>query len=554
MGNIWGEIVQNNNRNNHKRHSYDTDNILNATLVTAKIIIFYIFIGFAWILASDYFVNLLFTDPNQVIRVQSIKGILYVIITAVIFYFIIHKSMRMYIELISDLKITYKNLDLSYQKTLELDDKLFQLAYYDLLTGLPNKVLLEKTITQYIGDHPDDGIVGFIYFDIDEFSNINEVKGHSVGDQLLIQIAKSLSQDIEAPNMLARIGGDEFVLALFSMNQLETFIPQVEHYIDTIRKIFILEKDEFFVTYSVGVALYPDNGKDYITLLRHADAAQSIAKSKGKDQIVIFDDEMVSIIRQQTELIAQLRKAIGNQEFSLHYQPIIDLKTDQSIGVEALIRWQHPTKGFIPPLEFISISEKNGYIKEISEWVFKEVAEQYETWNVEGKQFRIAINISAIMLMYDPFIPYMNEWINTYHLDSSRIVLEITESAIIEDIEKSIHVIHQLKKLGFIVALDDFGTGYSSLTYLQKLPIDIIKIDRGFISNIKPNTEEFYVLRYMIELAHHLNLLVVAEGIETIEQANMVKKYDVDLAQGYFFCRPMPQTRVVEYLKETDRN
>jgi len=554
LGNIWGEIVQNNNRNNHKRHSYDTDNILNATLVTAKIIIFYIFIGFAWILASDYFVNLLFTDPNQVIRVQSIKGILYVIITAVIFYFIIHKSMRMYIELISDLKITYKNLDLSYQKTLELDDKLFQLAYYDLLTGLPNKVLLEKTITQYIGDHPDDGIVGFIYFDIDEFSNINEVKGHSVGDQLLIQIAKSLSQDIEAPNMLARIGGDEFVLALFSMNQLETFIPQVEHYIDTIRKIFILEKDEFFVTYSVGVALYPDNGKDYITLLRHADAAQSIAKSKGKDQIVIFDDEMVSIIRQQTELIAQLRKAIGNQEFSLHYQPIIDLKTDQSIGVEALIRWQHPTKGFIPPLEFISISEKNGYIKEISEWVFKEVAEQYETWNVEGKQFRIAINISAIMLMYDPFIPYMNEWINTYHLDSSRIVLEITESAIIEDIEKSIHVIHQLKKLGFIVALDDFGTGYSSLTYLQKLPIDIIKIDRGFISNIKPNTEEFYVLRYMIELAHHLNLLVVAEGIETIEQANMVKKYDVDLAQGYFFCRPMPQTRVVEYLKETDRN
>ena len=182
----------------------------------------------------------------------------------------------------------------------------------------------------------------------------------------------------------------------------------------------------------------------------------------------------------------------------------------------------------------------------------EEVARQYEAWNVEGKQFKISINISAVMLMYDPFIAYMNEWIKTYQLDSSRIVLEITESAIIEDIEKSIHVIHQLKKLGFIVALDDFGTGYSSLTYLQKLPIDIIKIDRGFISNIKPNTDEFYVLRYMIELAHHLNLLVVAEGIETIEQANMVKKYDVDLAQGYFFCRPMLQSRVVEYLKETN--
>jgi len=546
--------MQNKNKSKSKKQIYNIDDNLNATLVTFKIIIFYLFIGFAWILSSDFFVNLILSDPIQINRVQSIKGILYVVITAVIFYFIIHRSMRMYVELIGDLKVAYKGLDVSHQKTLELDDKLFQLAYYDLLTGLPNKELLEKTVTKYILDHPEDGLVGFVYFDIDEFSNVNEVKGHSVGDQLIIQIANVLSEEIQAPNMLARIGGDEYVLALFSFNQVETFIPQVEHYIDLIRKTYLLDEDEFFVTYSVGVAIYPDNGRDYITLLRHADTAQSIAKSKGRDQIVIFDDEMVSMIKQQTELIAQLRRAIENQEFSLHYQPLINLKTDQTIGVEALIRWQHPVKGFIPPLEFISISEKNGYIREISEWVFKEVARQYEAWNIEGKQFRISINISAVMLMFDPFIAYMNEWINTYQLDSSRIVLEITESAIIEDIEKSIHVIHQLKKLGFLVALDDFGTGYSSLTYLQKLPIDIIKIDRSFISNIKPNTDEFYVLRYMIELAHHLNLLVVAEGIETIEQANMVKKYDVDMAQGYFFCRPMPQSRVVEYLKETNKD
>jgi len=548
----WGNKVQKKDDYKHKAKGYDIDNNLNATLVTAKIIIFYLFIGFAWILTSDYFVNLIIGDPEQIIRIQSIKGILYVLITAIIFYFIINRSMVMYVQLITDLRLAYKGLDLSHQTTLELDDKLFQLAYYDVLTGLPNKGLLEKTVTQYITEHPKDGVVGFIYFDIDEFSNINEVKGHSTGDELLIKIAEILNKEVEEPNMLARIGGDEFVLALFSPNHLETFIPQVEHYIDLIRTTYLLDEDEFFVTYSVGVAIYPDNGIDYITLLRHADTAQSIAKSKGRDQIVIFDDEMVSMIKQQTELLAQLRRAIENQEFSLHYQPLINLKTNQTIGVEALIRWQHPVKGFIPPLEFISISEKNGYIKEISEWVFKEVARQYEAWNVEGKQFKISINISAVMLMYDPFIAYMNEWIKTYQLDSSRIVLEITESAIIEDIEKSIHVIHQLKKLGFIVALDDFGTGYSSLTYLQKLPIDIIKIDRGFISNIKPNTDEFYVLRYMIELAHHLNLLVVAEGIETIEQANMVKKYDVDLAQGYFFCRPMPQSRVVEYLKETN--
>ncbi|MCF7930213.1 MAG: bifunctional diguanylate cyclase/phosphodiesterase [Acholeplasmataceae bacterium] len=532
----------------------DINNDFNASLVTAKIIIFYLFIGFTWILTSDYFVNLFFDDIEVINQIQSIKGASYVVITALIFYIIIHKSIKMYEVTINDLKKAYMGLDLSHQKTLELDDKLFKLAYYDLLTDLPNKVLLEKTVSKYIEDHPDDGMIGFIYFDIDEFSHINEVKGHSIGDLLLKKIAELLSSKINAPHMLARMGGDEFVLALFGLNQLETYIPQVESYINLIRTTFVLDDDDFFVTYSVGVALYPDNGKDYITLLRHADAAQSVAKAKGKDQIVIFDDEMVTMIKQQTELLNYLRHAITNNEFSLHYQPIINLKNDQTIGVEALIRWQHPVKGFIPPLEFISISEKNGYIKEISEWVFKEVAHQYEAWNIEGKAFRISINISPIMLMYDRFIPYMNEWIQTYHLDSSQITLEITESAIIEDIQKSVHVLKQLKKLGFIIALDDFGTGYSSLTYLQKLPIDIIKIDRTFISNIKPNTEEFHVLRYMIELAHHLNLIVVAEGIETVEQANMVKKYDVDLAQGYFFCRPMPQQRIIEYLKETDSN
>ncbi len=546
------DYKSNNKPNMDKRPDINSD--FNASLVTAKIIIFYLFIGFTWILTSDYFVNLFFDDLETINKIQSIKGILYVVITAIIFFIIIHKSIRMYELTINDLKMAYKGLDLSHQKTLELDDKLFKLAYYDSLTDLPNKVLLEKTVTKYIEDHPSDGLIGFIYFDIDEFSHINEVKGHSVGDLLLKQIATSLDSKIEAPNMLARTGGDEFVLALFGLNQLETYLPQVEYYINLIRTTFVLDEDDFFITYSVGVALYPDNGIDYITLLRHADAAQSVAKSKGKDQIVIFDDEMVTMIKQQTELLNYLRHAITNDEFSLHYQPIINLKDDKTIGVEALIRWQHPVKGFIPPLEFISISEKNGYIKEISEWVFKEVAHQYEAWNIEGKQFRIAINISPIMLMYDRFIPYMNEWIQTYHLDSSQITLEITESAIIEDIQKSVHVLKQLKKLGFIIALDDFGTGYSSLTYLQKLPIDIIKIDRTFISNIKPNTEEFHVLRYMIELAHHLNLLVVAEGIETIEQASMVKKYDVDLAQGYYFCRPMPQLRIIEYLKETDSN
>ncbi len=529
---------------------YDFDKELNPTNMTLKIIILYLILGILWILLSDWIVNLMLGEAGNTQIVQSVKGVFYIFATAGVFYFVIRRSIQIYAMALSDLKYAFSELDLSHQISLELDEKLYKLAYYDALTGLPNKVLLENTINQYITDHPRDGLIGFVYFDIDEFSNINEVKGHSIGDDLIKQILSTLHLEIKEPNMLARMGGDEFVLAIFGIEKLDQFMPLVESLVKLIRKTYVLEEDEFFVTFSVGVALYPDHGKDYITLLRHADAAQSIAKAKGRDQIVIFDDEMVTMIRQQTELLNQLRRAIENKEFSLHYQPIINLHDDQPSGVEALIRWQHPIKGFIPPLEFISLSEKNGYIKEISQWVFKEIAAQYEAWTIQGKAFRISINISPVMLMSEIFIPYVNEWISTYHLDSSTITLEITETAIIEDIQKSIHVLKQLKKLGFHIALDDFGTGYSSLTYLQKLPIDIIKIDRSFISTIKPNTEEFYVLRYMIELAHHLNLQVVAEGIETIEQAQMIKKYEVDFAQGYFFCRPMPQMRVIEYFKE----
>ena len=339
------------------------------------------------------------------------------------------------------------------------------------------------------------------------------------------------------------------MIAMFDIKDLETFLPTVETYFNHIRKSFMLDNDDFFVTYSAGIALYPDHGTDYITLLRHADAAMSIAKSKGKDQSVIFDDEMVMMIKQQTELLNQLRVAITNNEFSLHYQPIIQLETGLVYGVEALIRWTHPIKGFIPPLEFIYLSERNGFIKEITEYVFKEAADHYKDWRMKTKGLKISVNLSATMLMNDKFITDLIEWIDKHHIDCSRYVIEVTETAIISDIEKSIHVLNTLKKLGFQIALDDFGTGYSSLTYLQKLPIDMIKIDRSFISNIKEDTEEFYVLKYMIDLAHHLNLVVVAEGIETKEQADMVKKYHVDYAKGYYYCKPMPQARVLEYFK-----
>lgn len=526
----------------------------NATIDAMKIVAIYFLFGLFWFFGSNFLIGSIFQDPEVLRTFKAMKDILFLLTTTGVLGFIIYYGFRVYLKGMKQLEKNRIELESSLEKTVKLDAEIYELAYYDTLTKLPNKIVLQKAVDAYIGKKQEDGLIGFIYFDIDEFRSVNEVKGHSIGDVLLKEIADTLSKEIASPDMLVRISGDEFIIALFSLNQADKFLMRVEYYMELIRKSFILDKDEFFITYSAGVAVYPDHGKDYITLLRHADAAHSMAKQRGKDQVVIFDEEMIDMVKQKTQLANELRNAIGKLEFALHYQPIIELKENKIIGVEALIRWKHPIKGFIPPLEFISLAEKNGFIKEITQWVFKDAALNFKKWKTKGEPFFMSINLSAVMLMSKQFIPNINKWIKEFSIDCSKFTLEITETTIIEDIQRSVHILNQLRKLGFKIALDDFGTGYSSLTYLRKLPIDIIKIDRDFIADVKFDTDDFYILKYMIDLAHHLNLVVVAEGIETKEQNEMMKKSGVDNAQGYYYCRPMPQIRVLEYIKENKKN
>jgi len=523
-------------------------NQLNPDISSLKIILIYLTMGLLWIFTTDKILELFIPEEDMSNLFQTIKGVFYVLLTGGIFYLIIKSSLKMYADTIKELKSAYVELDVGHRKSLNLEEKLFDLAYFDALTGLPNKIQIEEKIKNYIEKQKGE-FIGLIYFDIDEFRNINEIKGHQIGDLLIKEVGLNLSKEIKEPNILARMGGDEFLIAIFDIEHLELLIPKIESLFKSVKKTYLLDNDEFFVTFSGGVTLYPDHGKDYITLFRHADAAMSIAKSKGKDQFVIFDEEMVDVVKQQTELLNQLRTAIINQEMSLHYQPVIHLDTHSVTGVEALIRWFHPEKGYIPPLEFISLSEKNGFIKDITEFVFQEANYHLFEWTHVIPNFRLSINLSASMLMHDLFIRDLFKWIENHQIDCSKYTIEITETSVISDIDKSIHVLKQLRRIGFSIALDDFGTGYSSLTYLQKLPIDIIKIDRSFIAGIKEDTEEFYVLKYMIDLAHHLKLIVVAEGIETEEQHQMIKKYGVDYAQGYFYCKPTTQDRVMDYIE-----
>ena len=532
-----------------KQEQLDIQSGLNATNESIKIIIYYILISLLWIFGSDRLLELIVDDPDRILRLQTIKGMFFVIFSGVVFYLILFNRINLYVASILDLKKAYKRLDKLHQTSLDLEDKLYQKAYYDELTGLPNKILLEEKVDQYIEDNPNH-MMALVYMDIDEFRNVNEVKGHQVGDQLIQAVAHTLKEHINDSDMICHTGGDEFVVGFFNITDLSQFLINVEEFFKKVKRSYILDKDEYFVTFSGGVALAPDHGHDYITLLRHADSALSMAKNKGKDRLVIFDDEMVTMITQQTEMLNQLRNAIPNHEFSLHYQPVIDLNDGKVIGAEALIRWHNKIKGYIPPLEFISLSEKNGYIKDITEWVFYQAAKELDKWPIKDENFKISINLSAVMLIHETFLKYLNQWIDQYQINCKKIILEITETAVISDIERSIHVLLQLRKLGFTIALDDFGTGYSSLTYLQKLPIDIIKIDRDFISHIHKNTKEFHVLKYMIDLAHHLNMHVVAEGIEIVEQQDMVRKYKGNYAQGYYYAKPMPQDQLLKFLKD----
>ena len=521
---------------------------LNAVNESIKIIIYYVLISLLWIFGSDRLLELLIEDQSLILQFQTIKGIFFVVFSGIIFYLILFSKLRLYVQSILDLKYAYGRLDKLHNNSLELEGKLYQLAYYDELTGLPNKTLLEDKVNDYINKNTDQ-VMALVYMDIDEFKNVNEVKGHQVGDSLIKAVAAIMKENLSEHDILCHTGADEFVVAFFDIVDLSEFLVKIDEFFNKIKQTHILDKDEYFITFSGGVAIAPDHGNDYITLLRHADSALSMAKNKGKDQLVIFDDEMVMMITQQTEMLNHLRNAIPNHEFTLNYQPIIHLDSQEIIGVEALIRWHHKTKGYIPPLEFISLSEKNGFIKEITEWVFYQAAKDLKKWPIKDTKFKISINLSAVMLIHDSFLKYLNQWISQYQIDCNRITLEITETAVITDINRSVHVLLQLRKLGFTIALDDFGTGYSSLTYLQKLPIDIIKIDRDFINHIKTDTKEFHVLKYMIDLAHHLHMEVVAEGIEIPEQQNLVKSYRGNYAQGYYYAKPMPIDQLLSFMK-----
>jgi diguanylate cyclase (GGDEF)-like protein/PAS domain S-box-containing protein len=441
-------------------------------------------------------------------------------------------------------------LDISEQKISE--QRISHLAHHDGLTDLPNRLLcLERLRMALQQAERLKTRVGVLFIDLDRFKNINDSLGHHVGDGLLRSVSKSLLKAVRIGDTVSRLGGDEFVVILNGVADV-TEIAQIvdERLIPLTLAPHQVDDNELFVSCSVGIAVYPDDGDDIDTLMRNADAAMYQAKSSGRNNAQFFTREMDLRARERLNIETELRHALERQEIRLFYQPRVDCRSGRLLGTEALARWQHPERGLIPPLQFIPIAEESGLIVPIGVWIIGEACRQQSAWRHQGVgDILISINISAAQLRDPELVPCLQSALLTWKVDPAKIELELTETLLMEDVPATIDLLNKLKALGISLSVDDFGTGYSSLNYLHRFPIDKLKIDKSFVSNMLADSNNLAITRTIISLGHTLGLKVVAEGVEHEEEARMLAAAGCDELQGYLFSKPLPASEFADWVR-----
>jgi diguanylate cyclase (GGDEF)-like protein len=416
------------------------------------------------------------------------------------------------------------------------------LATHDTLTSLPNRSLFIARFTRALKfAQAYRKSVGLLFLDLDYFKNINDTLGHDLGDQLLIKVSERLQNCIRRNDTLARLGGDEFTVIFEAIDDIEDVIKVAQKICKSFYDAFNVNGREVFITTSIGISIYPNDGHEIQTLLKNADIAMYRAKERGRNTFEFFTREINEKIVKKIALEVDLRLALEKQQFHIYYQPLIDIHTGQIESVEALLRWYVPNAGIIMPAEFIPLAEQTGLIVPIGEWVLHTVCMQGYQWQKEGiKPLKLCVNLSGNQFKdYRSLLEKISSILNKTKIAGKYLTIEITESAIMDDIDYSIKTIKALKELGVTIALDDFGTGYSSLSYLNCLPIDIIKIDRAFIADLTVSESSAKIVTAVINMAHNLKLIVVAEGVETFEQYSLLKFLGCDQIQGYLIHPPL---------------
>lgn len=438
------------------------------------------------------------------------------------------------------IRMAGSHTDITDQKTYE--ERVLNLAYYDLITGLSNRAMFEKELNAMIFKAKKEGErFALLYLDLDDFKKVNDTLGHDYGDKLLKMVANEFMAYKEDNGILARLGGDEFALMVPSVKDMDKIHNISNEIINTLNRPWILNSQEFYISASIGIAIFPDHGEDYQSLYKSADTAMYCAKEKGKRSYEIYKKEMYMQKIQLVNMEKSLRYAVKNNEFILNYQSMVNLKNDEINAAEALIRWIHPKRGLISPGNFIPIAEKTGIIKEIGKWTIATGCKQNKAWMDKGyKPIKLSINISALEFKQNNLVQNIKGILEDTGLNSKYIIFEITENTVLEDLDHTIKILNELKEMNIKIALDDFGTGYSSLNYLKQLPIDYLKLDKSFIKNVAIKSKDQAITKSLIDLAHEIGLEVIAEGIETEEQYRYLKEINCDIGQGYFFNRPAP--------------
>jgi diguanylate cyclase (GGDEF)-like protein/PAS domain S-box-containing protein len=434
--------------------------------------------------------------------------------------------------------------DITAIKRSEQD--LLQLAHYDPLTGLPNRLLfIDRTTQALTNARSSKRGCALLLIDLDHFKNINDSLGHNVGDEVLKAVAERLKSLFDTDLTLARLGGDEFALLIESCQQVVQAAGYAQRILDGFKAPFMLENQQLFISASVGISLFPDDASSPAQLLRNADSALFKAKSDGREAYALYTEELTAHAQQRVHLASELRRAIERHELRVFYQPIHNLHTRRILGVEALVRWEHPERGLVSPGEFIPIAEQSGLIADIDAWVLNTSCKQMCNWLAAGVDISfVAVNISSRLFGSGHLVQQVAKVLRDTGLDPAHLELEVTESAVMEDPDQAIEQLHRLRDLGLSLAIDDFGTGYSSLLRLKRMPVQKLKIDQGFVAGLPSDEDDIAIVRVIIALAQSMGMRVLAEGIEHVDQAAFLLANGCQMGQGYWFARPVPAENI----------
>ncbi|MEO8305367.1 MAG: EAL domain-containing protein [Betaproteobacteria bacterium] len=421
------------------------------------------------------------------------------------------------------------------------DQRVVHMAHHDALTGLPNRTLLADRVGQAIARaHRSGGKLAVLFLDLDRFKNVNDSFGHAVGDMLLTAVSARLTASRREEDTVARLGGDEFIISIPDVKDAAEAESVAARILADLAKPFTISGHQLHADGSIGIALYPRDGDTAETLMRNADTAMYHAKESGRANYQFFSVQLTERVSRRLSTETNLRRALERGEFTVHYQPLMNLTTGRTDGAEALLRWPQEDQRLISPVEFIPIAEETGLIVPLGEWVLLEACAQAQAWQAQHPGLRIAVNLSARQFRQKNLIGMIEQVLGESRLHPTLLELELTEGMLMHNVEEATHILARLDEIGIRLAIDDFGTGYSSLSYLKRFPIHTLKIDRSFVRDISTDPDDAAIVTAIVAMARSLNLKVTAEGVETEEQAAFLRSLDCDQAQGFHFGRPMP--------------